>query len=191
MYNEEIKKIDDEIKEIEIKLFEEEKKKTQFESADSTNYKSVEIIYNELTDTISNIEKYKKEIEKKKSAKFEHLNKIKAEENIIENINKDISEEEKFVKEETEKLINDLKQKDKEKKEIYKKLPKDIVEKFERIMVNKKLRGIVPIHENSCSGCNIILPIDFINKVKLNKTIVFCPYCSRVLYDEEKVSFSK
>jgi hypothetical protein len=34
-------------------------------------------------------------------------------------------------------------------------------------------------------GCHMILPAQFANDVRLGKDIVFCPYCSRILFYEE------
>jgi len=185
----EIETIEKEIETLEIKLEEEEKKKNQYENSDVESYKTAEIIYDDLTDTIANIEKNKKEIEKRKALRMECQNKIKSEENIISNITKDIEQEEEFIKVKMDELINELKSKEKEKNDIYNNIPKDIMEKFERILHSKNMKGIVPLFENYCSGCNMILPAAFSNKVKLNKDIVFCPYCSRILYYEENEKY--
>jgi len=36
-----------------------------------------------------------------------------------------------------------------------------------------------------CSGCSMILPAQFVNEVRQSNRIIFCPYCSRVLFYEE------
>ncbi|MDR2403154.1 MAG: C4-type zinc ribbon domain-containing protein [Spirochaetaceae bacterium] len=46
-------------------------------------------------------------------------------------------------------------------------------------------RGIVAIKSGVCTGCHMILPAQFANIVRLGKEIVFCPYCSRILFYEE------
>jgi RNase P subunit RPR2 len=46
-------------------------------------------------------------------------------------------------------------------------------------------RGIVAIRGGVCTGCHMILPIQFANEVRLGEKIVFCPYCSRILFYEE------
>ncbi|HPC38787.1 MAG TPA: C4-type zinc ribbon domain-containing protein, partial [Exilispira sp.] len=81
--------------------------------------------------------------------------------------------------EELEKLLN-------KKKEILENIDIDIIEKFDRIFQNKGDLAIVPVYKNYCSGCNMILPFSLINKVKAQKEIVFCPYCSRMLYFSEE-----
>jgi predicted nucleic acid-binding Zn-ribbon protein len=61
----------------------------------------------------------------------------------------------------------------------------EVLFKFERIIRNKMGRGIVAIKGNVCQGCHMILPVQFANNVRLGEEIVFCPYCSRILYYEE------
>jgi uncharacterized protein YbaR (Trm112 family) len=46
-------------------------------------------------------------------------------------------------------------------------------------------RGIVGIRGGVCMGCHMILPVQFANTVRQGEEIVFCPYCSRILYYEE------
>jgi predicted nucleic acid-binding Zn-ribbon protein len=61
----------------------------------------------------------------------------------------------------------------------------DVLFKFERIIRNKMGRGIVAIKGGVCMGCHMILPAQFANVVRQGEEIVFCPYCSRILYYEE------
>jgi predicted nucleic acid-binding Zn-ribbon protein len=61
----------------------------------------------------------------------------------------------------------------------------EILFKFERIIRNKMGRGIVAIKGGVCMGCHMILPAQFANTVRQGEEIVFCPYCSRILYYEE------
>jgi len=60
-----------------------------------------------------------------------------------------------------------------------------MVFKFERIIKNKKGKGIVAIKGNVCMGCFMILPVQFANEVRIGEQVVFCPYCSRVMYYED------
>jgi predicted nucleic acid-binding Zn-ribbon protein len=61
----------------------------------------------------------------------------------------------------------------------------DVLFKFERIIRNKMGKGIVAIKGGVCLGCHMILPAQFANTVRQGEEIVFCPYCSRILYYEE------
>jgi predicted nucleic acid-binding Zn-ribbon protein len=61
----------------------------------------------------------------------------------------------------------------------------DVLFKFERIIRNKMGQGIVAIKGGVCTGCHMILPAQFANNVREGEEIVFCPYCSRILFYEE------
>ncbi len=61
----------------------------------------------------------------------------------------------------------------------------ELYAKFSNIVKNKKGVGIVPIHGLVCQGCNMILPQQFVNDVRMDNSIVYCPYCSRILFYEE------
>ena len=54
-----------------------------------------------------------------------------------------------------------------------------------RIVRNKEGRGIVALTCGYCTGCHLVLPQEFINKVRSNDKIYFCPNCSRTLYFKE------
>jgi predicted nucleic acid-binding Zn-ribbon protein len=64
-------------------------------------------------------------------------------------------------------------------------ISEELFYKFGNIVKNKKGKGIVPIHGLICQGCHIVLPIQFVNDVRSEKQIDFCPYCSRILYYED------
>jgi hypothetical protein len=46
-------------------------------------------------------------------------------------------------------------------------------------------RGIVAIKGGVCMGCHMVLPVQFANMIHQGEEIVFCPYCSRILFYEE------
>ena len=64
-------------------------------------------------------------------------------------------------------------------------LDPDVLFKFERIIRNKMGRGIVAIKGGVCMGCHMILPTQFANNIRKGEEIIFCPYCSRILFYEE------
>ncbi len=70
--------------------------------------------------------------------------------------------------------------------EIVPDLDPEIVFKFERIIRSKQNRGIVAVKGNVCDGCHMILPAQFANEVHKGEDIVFCPYCSRILFYQEQ-----
>jgi predicted nucleic acid-binding Zn-ribbon protein len=70
-------------------------------------------------------------------------------------------------------------------RELTPEMDSEVLFKFERIIRNKMGRGIVAIKGGVCMGCHMILPAQFANSVRMGEDIVFCPYCSRILFYEE------
>ena len=73
-------------------------------------------------------------------------------------------------------------------------LDQEILFKFQRI-IQRNTQGIVAVKNGVCQGCRMILPAQFANEVRKNEDILFCPYCSRILYyeetsDDQKQSFT-
>ncbi len=73
-------------------------------------------------------------------------------------------------------------------------LDQEILFKFERI-IRRDTQGIVAVKNGVCQGCCMFLPAQFANEVRKNEDILFCPYCSRILYyeetsDDQKQSFT-
>ena len=71
------------------------------------------------------------------------------------------------------------------KKTICPDMTEDDIFKFERIIKNKKGKGIVAVRDGSCEGCHVVLPPQFINEVRDAQEIKYCPYCSRILFYEK------
>ncbi len=78
-----------------------------------------------------------------------------------------------------------LKELEKTEKRIGKGIDEEILFKFERIIRSKLGVGIVAIKNGVCSGCHMVLPAEFANQVRAMEEVVFCPYCSRILFYDE------
>ena len=68
-------------------------------------------------------------------------------------------------------------------------MDEEVIYKFEKIVRKKEGLGIVSIKNSVCMGCNMILPPQFVNDVRREEKIIFCPNCSRILYfyDHDRV----
>lgn len=56
---------------------------------------------------------------------------------------------------------------------------------YERLIMNKRDRVIVPIEKRTCSGCHILLTPQHENLVRRGGRLIFCEHCSRILYWQE------
>ena len=69
-------------------------------------------------------------------------------------------------------------------------LDQEILFKFQRI-IQRNSEGIVAVRNGVCTGCHMILPAQFANEVHEGENILFCPYCSRILYHEDAAEDSQ
>ncbi len=85
-----------------------------------------------------------------------------------------------------------LKELEAKKQEVTMYMEDNLVFKFERILKSREGDGIVPIRQNVCYGCHMLLPLKIVNEVCEEQRVVTCPYCSKILFydgdsDKEEV----
>jgi hypothetical protein len=61
-----------------------------------------------------------------------------------------------------------------------------ILSQYERILFNRDGLAIVSVKDNSCAGCNMFVPPQVINLIKMYERIVTCEICNRILYINEE-----
>lgn len=144
-------------------------------------------------------ETLQKEIEDAKNAEQTLRKSLIAKEKFYDELNIKLSVQEEIMAQQTQEVEEETAVKDAliaenqtildeivaKKNELAKDLDPNLVFKFERIIRNKGGVGIVPVHSIVCEGCHMTLPAQFVNDVRREDEIKFCPYCSRVLYYEE------
>ena len=119
----------------------------------------------------------------KEEKEVEELNQfIEREEQLIQQQEEDLKQEEERIDSESEEKKEVLKQLEKEELDIVPGLDEEIIFKFERIIKSKAGLGIVPVKGSVCTGCHMILPAQYVNDVRQGEKILFCPYCSRILF---------
>ena len=114
----------------------------------------------------------------------------------IDKANKNISEaednlkkEEVEFKEAEERLKKEISQIDseldklrEEKERIASNIDKIIFKKYEHILKNKNGLAMAQLVNGACQGCNMNVPPQVINEVKMKKELIICENCSRILY---------
>lgn len=133
------------------------------------NIENKTILLMEKTDEIlveiSRLEDYYKKIKKK----------------IIEN-NKDISSN-------SSELIIKIKEEEKEIEKYSNKIELGILNRYNTLRKNLNT-GIVPVINDICTGCNMIVPSFLFEKLRLKVEIIYCESCGRILYyqpEEDKI----
>jgi len=60
-----------------------------------------------------------------------------------------------------------------------------ILSQYERILTSRDGLAIVTVNDNSCGGCNMFVPPQVINLIKMYERIITCETCNRMLYIDE------
>ena len=139
-----------------------------------------------------------KQIDEAKAKETELRNQIAKEEKILSQLNDDVSNLEALINS-TESSVNEekaelddkikknqeeLEKLEEQEKQISEGIDPETLYKFQRIII-RNTKGIVAVKGNVCEGCQMILPAQFANEVRKGDKIMFCPYCSRILFYEE------
>ena len=151
----------------------------------TTTQREFEALDKEIKDAAAKEQMYRRELQKEERVILDLNTIMKQTSSIIETQESELTERKRFIESEIAEKKQTIAQLTKQEQEIIPGIDEDILFKFDRIVRNKKGRGIVAIKGGVCTGCHMILPAQFANTVRLGQEIVFCPYCSRILFYEE------
>ncbi|MBI9099578.1 MAG: nucleic acid-binding protein [Spirochaetaceae bacterium] len=129
---------------------------------------------------------FRREIQKEERNLEEMTGQLKKDEEMIASEEEELKEEDNKIKAESQEKQVQLDSLVDEEKAIIPGMDEDILFKFERIIKNKSGLGIVPVINGVCTGCHMMLPGQFVNDVRAGEGILFCPYCSRILFFGEQ-----
>jgi hypothetical protein len=63
-----------------------------------------------------------------------------------------------------------------------------LLPQYQRILDNREGLAIVSVRNNSCGGCNMGVPPQVINLIRMYERIIYCEVCNRMLYLEDDQS---
>ena len=168
-------------------LFEAEQKREKAEKSMDTieTQWEYEVLQKEIDDAGAKAESIRKEVQKLEG-NFKILDAaIKQEEALIANNEEELKESRIKLDSEIADRRAQLEELGKEEDRLSPGLTSETMFKFDRIIKNKQGVGIVSVRGNVCMGCHMILPAQFVNEVRADSDIKFCPYCSRILFYED------
>ena len=187
---ERLKKLQVEIKELDIDLEtrQEKKRKLEAQQAIVKTNQEYRALSKEILDTQAEIRLIEdkmlvkmEEIEEEKKNNATHEHEIKRKE--IE-LKKKSAETDTKIKSIDEELARTRS----EKEQVAGKIDQRYLQVYNRIFNNKKGLAIVPIVNRTCSGCNISITTQMESTARRFDELVICENCSRILYykgDEE------
>lgn len=128
-------------------------------------------------------------IEEKILLSFEESDKIKEQ---IERENIRLKEEEKLFIEQKRKVqtrVNEIddrmNQLRAQRQQIIPGIEPKMLAEYERILSSRGGLAIVPVTDNSCGGCHMLVPPQVINMIRMYDHVVTCETCNRIFYIAE------
>jgi predicted nucleic acid-binding Zn-ribbon protein len=163
----------------------EHRTKTQF--VEELRKKSIEAEADkEIKDSGEREQDLRRDLQKEEQLLGEMKVGLEKEEAMIRKQEEEVQKEQAKIKEALHDREKQLKALERKEKTITPGLDEEILFKFERIIRSKLGVGIVPIDHGVCNGCHMILTVQFVNEVRRGEGIMFCPYCSRILFYQEE-----
>jgi predicted nucleic acid-binding Zn-ribbon protein len=144
-----------------------------------------EALDKEIRDASEKEMQFRKDLQKEEKVLEEMAHNLEREESLIKEQEEELNQEQQKIKTESDLKRQQLLELEKDETETIPGLDSEMLFKFERIIRSKSGLGIVPLKRGVCSGCHMILPMQFVNDVREGKSIMFCPYCSRILFFQE------
>ncbi len=149
-----------------------------------TTHREYEALDKQINEANEREQNIRKELQKEEKTLAELSETIKDNESLISSTEADINEAKDNLKKEIDGYKKELEKLKKKEDAITPGIDAEIIFKFERI-IQRNSKGIVAVKGIVCDGCHMILPAQFANEVHNDEKILFCPYCSRILYYEE------
>jgi predicted nucleic acid-binding Zn-ribbon protein len=144
-----------------------------------------EALDKEIRDATEKEQQYRKELQQEEQRLSDLDEQIKQSASLIEQQEQDLAERRAGIEAEVAERKAQVECLKAQENDVKPGLDDEVLFKFERIIKNKMGQGIVAIKGGVCLGCHMILPVQFANMVRLGEEIVFCPYCSRILFYED------
>ncbi len=148
-----------------------------------TTHREYEALDKQISEASAKEADVRKELQKEEKS-FAELNDIlKTNEAIIESTESSLNESKKALDSQLSSYKSEIAELKNQEEQIVPGLDQEILFKFQRI-IQRNSEGIVAVKNGVCTGCHMILPGQFANEVRDGENILFCPYCSRILYYE-------
>ena len=93
--------------------------------------------------------------------------------------------EKKNIRDRIKEIDERIAQLEAQRKQIIPALDKKMLTQYERILLNRDGLAIVSVKDNSCGGCNMFVPPQVINLIRMYERIITCEVCNRILYINE------
>ncbi len=184
--NESYEKVKEEVGQIQVELDEAVKSREAGEKGmdNISTHREYEALEKQINEASAKEAALRKDLQKKEKELEELNEKLRADEEMIKAQEANLDANKASIDSEVAQYKEQLKELESKEQEIVPGLDSEIVYKFQRI-IQRNSEGIVAVKNGVCTGCHMILPAQFANEVHEGEKILFCPYCSRILFHQD------
>ncbi len=151
---------------------------------DIKTHREYEILDKQISEAQTREEDIRKSLQQEERKLAELKDNLDDDLELIKSQEEEVREATAKKDENMDKYQKELERLEDKEKEASEGIDPEIVNKFQRIIQRNK-KGIVAVKGNVCEGCHMILPYQFATEVRKGEDVLFCPYCSRVIFYEE------
>ena len=126
------------------------------------------LIEDKILELLEQVDKSKADIDQEKQ-------KLSGEEKLF-------TEEKKKVDQRIKEIDDRLSQLNAQRKQALADIEPKILAQYDRILASREGLAIVGVKNNSCMGCNMSVPPQVINLIKMYERIITCEVCNRILF---------
>lgn len=148
-----------------------------------TTHREYEALDKQISEASAKEADVRKELQKEEKSYAELNDILKTNEAIINSTEESLNESKKALDSQLSSYKSEIAELKSQEEKIVPGLDQEILFKFQRI-IQRNSDGIVAVKNGVCTGCHMILPGQFANEVREGENILFCPYCSRILFYE-------
>lgn len=149
-----------------------------------TTHREYEALDKQITEAKEREDAIRRELTREEKSLAELNEILRADEAMISAQEGDLNDSKTSLATEIDGYKGMLESLSQQESEITPGIDQEIVYKFQRI-IRRNSEGIVAVRNGVCTGCHMILPAQFANEVRDGEKILFCPYCSRILYHQD------
>lgn len=153
-----------------------------------TSHREYEALDKQISEATERENAIRKDLQKEEKNLAELNENLRTDEEMIKSQETELNEGKASLEKEIQDYQAQLANLNQKEAEITPGIDQEIVYKFQRI-IKRNSEGIVAVQSSGknavCTGCHMILPSQFANEVHDGEKILFCPYCSRILFYKE------
>ncbi len=144
--------------------------------------------YSTILQEIANIKADKGMLEEKILADWDNVEKLnrhrEEEKGILDQEQTKTNQEKSTIQSEAKEAEEKIKQLKEERKNILMPVSREIKELYEKILAKREGVALAKIDGENCGGCQFLLRPQIINEVKIQENVTLCERCTRILYSE-------